>query len=83
MRIAIAAATLTLMATSVYAAPAPQNGGTKCVSIQAKCALANGGKCNPKTGFWGIGATVVKGGQAGGSHAGWLDCVSRAVRGAQ
>jgi hypothetical protein len=32
--------------------------GVKCASIQAKCAVEAGGKCDPKTGHWCYGIYI-------------------------
>lgn len=47
-----------------------QTNGSKCTSPQQMCALQNGGRCDPKTGRWGIG-----GYEWGGNHNGWLQCL--------
>jgi hypothetical protein len=46
-----------------------------CASIQAKCAVEAGGKCDPKTGHWCYG--VFKGQDCGGSGAAFQACLAR------
>jgi len=45
--------------------------GKACTSVQAKCAVAHGGRCDTATGRWSIG------GRTGGSRMGYLDCLNK------
>ena len=55
---------------------APPNVG-KCTSIQARCAMEIGGRCNPQTGYWQYG--YVRGYATGGTTEAYDACISRAV----
>ncbi len=65
-----AAAIAALSLSSIHAALA-----AKCQSVQAKCALAAGGKCDRKTGHWCYGN--FKGENCGGSPAAFRTCMAR------
>jgi TIR domain len=55
---------------------AAKAGGGKCTSIQARCAIAVGGRCNPATGRWDYGGKF-----GGTNNGGQFDaCVSRGGR---
>jgi hypothetical protein len=60
-----------LSALPIVTTPAFAQAKGKCTKPQAVCALQHGGRCNPKTGAWGIG------GRYGGSRNGYLDCLSK------
>jgi hypothetical protein len=49
--------------------------GAKCTSIQAKCAVEAGGKCDPKTGHWCYG--IYKGENCGGYGTAFRACLVR------
>jgi hypothetical protein len=54
-----------------------------CTSIQAKCAVAIGGRCNPKTGRWQYGNYVdprTGPTSLGGTTQAFLACLERAGR---
>jgi hypothetical protein len=59
------------LAVFFLAAPAFAQSKARCTSVQAKCVVENGGRCDMKTGRWQIG------GRAGGSHRGYLDCLGK------
>ena len=48
----------------------------KCQSIQAKCAVEIGGRCDPKTGRWEYGRNGAGGTNRGGAFDG---CVARGM----
>jgi hypothetical protein len=56
--------------------------GDKCTSVQARCAMEVGARCNPRTGYWCIGRGQVGNNYCGGSNIAWLACLDR-VRAAQ
>ena len=60
-----------IVASLLVATPALAQNGAKCTNPQAVCAVQHGGRCDPKTGRWGIG-----GYEYGGNHHGWLECVT-------
>jgi hypothetical protein len=68
----VAIATLSLVVVAADARAAPPNFG-KCTSIQARCAMAISGRCNPRTGYWQYGYTT------GGTAEAYDACISRAV----
>jgi hypothetical protein len=45
-----------------------------CQSVQARCAIEVGGRCNPRTGrWWGVYQHQT----CGGTMNGWLACLDR------
>ena len=52
-----------------------QSRGSRCTSIQARCAVAIGGRCEPDTGKWYYGRNG-----AGGSVMAHNECLSRELR---
>jgi hypothetical protein len=72
--IAIATLSHGVMAATAFAAP-PNLG--KCISIQARCAVEIGGRCNPRTGYWQYG--YANGYAVGGTTEAYNTCISRAL----
>jgi hypothetical protein len=66
---------IALSGVSIVHVPAFAQGKGKCTKPQAICAVENGGRCNPRTGGWGIG------GRYGGSRTGYLDCLHKIYSG--
>ena len=85
----------TCLITAVFAATAYCFGGPvaataatgKCNTLQARCAVEIGGKCNPQTGHWCYGNTRTHGdcGRSGTPQGGLTtlfdDCISRGTAG--
>jgi hypothetical protein len=46
------AITIAIVGLSSTLSAAPAEPPSKCTSVQARCALLVGGRCNPKTGGW-------------------------------
>lgn len=51
--------------------------GDRCGSPQARCAIAVGAHCNPRTGFWCVGPGQLGNNYCGGNNAAWLACLDR------
>jgi hypothetical protein len=69
-----------LLAIASYGVAAPANAAAaagKCDTVQARCAVEIGGRCNPKTGSWCYG--FYRSRQCGGTNSGGAfdACVSR------
>ena len=77
---AILSAIIGLTAAAAFPVPSAQ---AACTSIQAKCAVQIGGRCNPQTGRWQYGNYVdPKMGPVslGGTTQVFLACLERARR---
>jgi len=72
--LAVAAVGCAVMAAGAMAAP-PNLG--KCTSMQARCAVEIGGRCNPRTGYWQYG--YVRGYATGTTPEAYDACISRAL----
>ena len=73
----------TIIGLTVTAAAPVTSAEAACTSIQAKCAVQIGGRCNPKTGRWQYGNYVdPKTGpiSLGGTTQAFLACLERARR---
>jgi hypothetical protein len=76
---------VTLFAVIIFAPAAALAKG--CTSIQAKCAVEIGGRCDPATGHWeyGTGARIATSARAGwrvpagGNTLAFNACISRAL----
>jgi hypothetical protein len=73
----------TITGLTVTAAADVPSAKAACTSIQAKCAVQIGGRCNPTTGRWQYGNYVdPKAGPVslGGNTQAFLACLERARR---
>jgi hypothetical protein len=77
---AVLSAIAGLAAAAAWSVPSAQ---AACTSIQAKCAVQIGGRCDPKTGRWQYGRYVdPKTGPVslGGTTQAFLACLERTPR---
>jgi len=74
--ITITAVTIVLVGlSSVMSAASAAPTAGKCTSLQARCAIAVGGRCNLKTGRWRYRCSNV----AAGCVARFNDCIARGL----